>query len=164
MCGCFRLRVRTAKLTESLLEKSKKEVGALEQKLSGSSKRKAEVTVESLYLQKNYKEPSSTPLETIFETPRPSKGVQQGQVSPDTFLLMANRKLKRLCLFPSHHQLPRNKLKQRKERALKMKRLTGVQVPLGKAFSEDDVLAVLSCLTEEEAATPSLYQEQERER
>lgn len=126
------------------------------------SKRKAEVSLESLYLQKNYKDPSSTPLETIFESPRPSKGVQQGRASPDSALLMANRKLKRLCIFSSHHQLPRNKMKQRKERALKMKRLTGVQVPLGKTFSEDDVLAVLSCLAEEDAATPSLYQEQER--
>lgn len=121
------------------------------------------MSLESLYLQKNYKDPSSTPLETIFESPRPSKGVQQGRASPDAALLMTNRKLKRLCIFSSHHQLPRNKLKQRKERALKMKRLTGVQVPLGKAFSEDDVLAVLSCLAEEEAATPSIYQEQEKE-
>lgn len=157
LCGCFRLRVRTPKLTGSLQEKDMSPLG---QRLS---KRKAEVSVESLYLQKNYKDPSSTPLETIFESPRPSKGMQQGRASPDSALLMANRKLKRLCIFSSHHQLPRNKMKQRKERALKMKRLTGVQVPLGKAFSEDDVLAVLSCLAEEDAATPSLYQEQERE-
>lgn len=152
-----RLRVRTPKLTGSLQEKDMSPLG---QRLS---KRKAEVSLESLYLQKNYKDPSSTPLETIFESPRLSKGVQQGRASPDSALLMANRKLKRLCIFSSHHQLPRNKMKQRKERALKMKRLTGVQVPLGKAFSEDDVLAVLSCLAEEDAATPSLYQEQERE-
>ncbi|MPC26211.1 hypothetical protein E2C01_019345 [Portunus trituberculatus] len=104
--------------------------------------------VEDLYLQENYKEPLPTPLETIFESPQPSRN-QRGDC-PEVAPLMARRKLKRLCVFGSHYQPSRTKLRHRRDRAYRMKQLRGVRVPLGKAFSEDDVQMALSCLVEEE--------------
>ncbi|XP_050740101.1 mucin-2-like [Eriocheir sinensis] len=145
-----RLRVRPPKLTKVLLEIDEEDM----------SNRKPEVTLESLYLQKNCKDPIHTQLETIFEDPRPSK-VQQGQASQDEALLMANRKLKRYLVFPSHYQPPRNKLKQRKQCAQRFQRIAKVRLPTGNVISDDELLAALLCL-EEETATPGQYQEQER--
>ncbi|XP_063851984.1 mucin-2-like [Scylla paramamosain] len=146
-----RLPARQAKTTSLLDEYRAEESCSSPARISSALKRKADIKVENLYLQDNYKEPLPTPLETIFESPQPSRS-QRGDC-PEVSPLMARRKLKRLCVFGSHYQPSRTKLRHRRDRAHRMKQLRGVRVPLGKAFSEDDVQTALSCLVEEETTT-----------
>lgn len=117
-------------------------------------KRKAEVTVENLYRQQNVKEVTSTPLETIYESPRHKKGgkwnIREETVGDTDLSVMAVKKLKRLCLFASHYNPSKQKIRSRKERARKMKQLKGVKIPKGTSISFKDLEAVLACLSEDE--------------
>lgn len=133
-------------------------------------KRKTKVTIESLYRQENMKEFSSTPLETIYESPRRGQGrgvkgkrreekTREGDHDGMTSLndicdlnlsMMTKRKFKRLCLFTSHYYPSKNKTRVRKERARLMKQRRGVIVPDGGAISIKDVEMVLSCLSDNE--------------
>lgn len=125
-------------------------------------KRKAEVNIESLYRQENMKEVPSTPLETIYESPRCGRGRgMKGKSRKEDEMtslsdmcdlnlpVMTKRKIKRLCLFTSHYYPSKQKTLLRRERARLME-LKGVNIPDGATISFEDVDAVLSCLSNED--------------
>nr|XP_045619523.1 uncharacterized protein LOC123771145 [Procambarus clarkii] len=159
-----RLRSRAAQITNGEDNSDEAEDNGRRRKYSGF-KRKAAINVESLYLQENCKNATSTPLETIYELPR---FIENGKstVREDTqecdqskedidvadlsMSVMAARKIRRFCLFPSHYFPPKQKTRFRKERARKMKQLRGVKIPKGTAISAEELEAVLACLFEDE--------------
>ncbi|XP_063607027.1 uncharacterized protein LOC134781700 [Penaeus indicus] len=135
-------------------------------------KRKAEVNIESLYLQENNREVCPTPLETIYETPQKQrksgqrKGSASRRTSEDeetrqlsmrssddlsTSTVMSGKKIKRLCMFTSHYYPTKQKVRLRKDRARKMKQLKGVKIPKGSAVSVQDVKEVLAKLSDDES-------------
>ncbi|KAK4320208.1 hypothetical protein Pmani_008899 [Petrolisthes manimaculis] len=140
-----RLRVRAANTQAKEETKGKKSRG---------HKRKAEVNVEKLYMQENFKEPTPSPLETIFESPklqrkRMGKG-NKGEEDTEAVTLMSLRKVKRICNFPSYYGPPKLKTKQRKDRARKLSKTTGARVPKGSGVSMEEVRAALACLSDSE--------------
>ncbi|KAG7166783.1 uncharacterized protein LOC121869026 isoform X1 [Homarus americanus] len=161
-----RLRTRLSQINyycaEDIVEDDERDSRVSHTKNRGC-KRKAEVNIESLYRQENYQEISSTPLETIYESPHCSRGgkrTNRGRgsnndkltyVETDTDLsLMAAKKLKRICLFASHYNPSKQKIRHRKERARKMKQTKGVKIPKGTTISVEDLEAVLACLSDDE--------------
>ncbi|XP_047481524.1 uncharacterized protein LOC125033965 [Penaeus chinensis] len=135
-------------------------------------KRKAEVNIESLYLQENNREVCPTPLETIYETPQKQrksgqrKGSASRKISEDeetrqlgmrgsddvsTSTVMSGKKIKRLCMFTSHYYPTKQKVRLRKDRARKMKQLKGVKIPKGSAVTVQDVKEVLAKLSDDES-------------
>ncbi|KAK3867348.1 hypothetical protein Pcinc_027188 [Petrolisthes cinctipes] len=140
-----RLRVRAANTQAKEETKGKKSRG---------HKRKAEVNVEKLYMQENFKEPTPSPLETIFESPkiqrkRMGKG-NKGEEDTEAVTLMSVRKVKRICNFPSYYGPPKLKTRQRKDRARKLSKTTGARVPKGSGVSMEEVMAALACLSDSE--------------
>ncbi|XP_064090325.1 uncharacterized protein LOC135204186 [Macrobrachium nipponense] len=152
------LRVRQARVdySEDEFEEDSKKIS---QKKRGS-KRKAEVNIESLYCQENAKDVCVCPslLETIFESP--IKGLNRirnknvrapGRVSETgpELQMMSVKKWKRFCAFADYYHPSKQKVKVRKDRAKKMKQLTGVKVPKGMV-SDDALKTVLAVLSDEE--------------
>lgn len=135
-------------------------------------KRKAEVNIESLYLQENNREVCPTALETIYETPQKQckSGQRKGSTSRknsedeetrqlgmrssddlSTSTVMSGKKIKRLCMFASHYYPTKQKVRLRKDRARKMKQLRGVKIPKGSAVTVQDVKEVLAKLSDDDS-------------
>ncbi|XP_076068649.1 uncharacterized protein LOC143041004 isoform X2 [Oratosquilla oratoria] len=107
----------------------------------GFKKRKTgEDDVKNIYLNKNYKEIKPQALETIFEM---SKKVRNTEV------WMSTMKYKRFCKFASYHAVPKDKMKQRKDKAKRMKNQFGTKIPSGK-ISQDLLIDILNSISDEE--------------
>ncbi|XP_068218681.1 uncharacterized protein [Palaemon carinicauda] len=130
-----------------------------EEKKRGS-KRKAEVNIESLYCQENAKDVCVCPslLETIFESPvkganrcRSKNARAPGKVSEteSQLQMMSVKKWKRFCAFADYYHPSKHKVKVRKDRAKKMKQLTGVKIPKG-VVSDDALKTILAVLSDED--------------
>lgn len=152
------LRVRQVRVdySEDEFEEDSKKIS---QKKRGS-KRKAEVNIESLYCQENAKDVCVCPslLETIFESPIKghnrirSKNVRaSGRVNETgpELQMMSVKKWKRFCAFADYYHPSKQKVRVRKDRAKKMKQLTGVKIPKGMV-SDDALKTVLAVLSDEE--------------
>ena len=122
------------------------------------SKRKAEVNIESLYCQENVKDVAPSPLETIYESPRKEQVRGRGRKPKVVDLVsstaagmhvMGVKKMKRFCSFASYYYPPKQKVKVRKDRAKKLKQLTGVKIPKG-TVSDETLKTVLATLSEDE--------------
>ncbi|KAK7075005.1 hypothetical protein SK128_019696 [Halocaridina rubra] len=119
------------------------------------SKRKAEMTIESLYCQENVKVITPSLLETIFESPKKvltgrrstaSRHIDSCDKSVED-QVMSLKKLRRFCAFSNYYYPTKQKNKIRKDRAKKLKQLTGVKVPKG-VISNEALLTALSGLAE----------------
>ncbi|CAL4176695.1 unnamed protein product, partial [Meganyctiphanes norvegica] len=119
-------------------------------------KRKAEISVEVLYKQENYKEVCPTALETIFESPTNSKRRVSGRETRKRESSKGNenesfgpQKVKRFCQFGCYYYPTKQKSSMRKSRARKIEK-KGIKIPKGGVITNEDLQAALANLSDEE--------------